>query len=114
MTSVSDANVTLFSDKGGIFSPKTGKTNSTGYLTSMFIAPTVVEDTMVTISAIATKTECWNGQDQIEINVLPRDVTTGIDFSWVLAAIVLAIILIVSVFGVKVRKDRNLALEHSD
>lgn len=114
LNSVSNANVTLFSDKGGVFSPKTAETNSTGHFVSTFTAPTVKEKTAVTILATATKTEYQNGQGQIEINVLPRDATTGIDSTLVLAAIVLAIILIVSVFGVKVRKDRNLALEHSD
>lgn len=113
LNSVSNANVTLFSDKGGVFSPKTEKTNSTGYIVSMCTAPTVTEKTVVTISAIATKTEYQSGQGQIEIDVLPRDVTIGINFTWVLAAIVVAIILIALIFTVKMKKTVTQH-EHND
>ncbi len=113
LNSVSNANVTLFSDKGGVFSPKTEKTNSTGYIVSMCTAPTVTEKTVVTISAIATKTEYQSGQGQTEIDVLPRDATIGINFTWVLAAIVVAIILIALIFTVKMKKTVTQH-EHND
>jgi hypothetical protein len=105
---VPDVNITLFSDKGGIFSPNTGNTNSTGHFVSTFTAPTVTEDTLITITAKATKTEHWDGQAQIEAHVFPEDVPSGIEIIWLLAAIAVTILLIVAVLKTKKKKQSHL------
>lgn len=102
---ISGANVTLFSDTDGVFSPKAGQTDSAGYLVSVLTAPTVTETTVITITAKATETDYHDGQGQIEVNVLPKDVPMEIAFIWVIAAIAVTIIAIVSVS--KIRKMRR-------
>ncbi len=65
------ANVTFFSIKGGSFAPKYGLTNSSGYLTASFIAPTVEEITDVRIIARASKSGSADGSYHQYLTVLP-------------------------------------------
>ena len=110
---VSDVNVTLLSDGGGVFSPETGKTDSAGYFTSMFTAPTVTEEVMITITANATKIGYWNGQGQTEVNVLPKDATSGTDFVLALAAIAVIALVIVSILKIrKMRRSKSAQSPH--
>lgn len=68
---VKDASVQLMSDKGGIFVPQSGYTNSDGNLTATFTAPTVSAQTSITITANATKTGFILGKSQKQITVNP-------------------------------------------
>ena len=70
-TPVENANVTLFSIKGGSFTPLSGLTNSTGYFTATFTAPNVTEITNVRIIARASKTGYADGSDYDYLKVLP-------------------------------------------
>jgi parallel beta-helix repeat protein len=71
INAVRDANVTLFSVKGGIFTPKWGLTNSTGYFTTVFKAPNVTEMTDVRIIARASKVFYADGSAHDYLKVLP-------------------------------------------
>jgi len=66
-----NANVTLFSVKGGSFTPISGLTNSTGYFTSTFTAPNVTEVTNIRIIARASETNFADGSDYEYLKVLP-------------------------------------------
>jgi hypothetical protein len=68
---VSNVNVTFFSIKGGNFAPHSGFTNSSGYFTTLFTAPTVVEITDVRIIARASKDGFADGSDHQYLTVLP-------------------------------------------
>ena len=68
---VENATVTLFSVKGGSFTPLSGLTNSTGYFTVTFTAPNVTEVTNVRIIARASKTGYADGSDHKYLKVLP-------------------------------------------
>jgi parallel beta-helix repeat protein len=71
-TPMANANVTLFSIVGGSFSPKSGLTNSTGYVTTTFTAPNITEVTEVRIVARASKSSYADGSDYKYLQVLPR------------------------------------------
>jgi parallel beta-helix repeat protein len=71
ISAVENANVTLFSVKGGIFKPQSGLTNSTGHFTATFIAPNVTELTNVRIIARVSKTGYADGSDYKYLKVLP-------------------------------------------
>jgi hypothetical protein len=66
---IADALVALSSDKGGTLLPATGYTNSSGYLTSTYTAPTFTTQTTIAIKADATKTGYLDGQGQTQIAV---------------------------------------------
>jgi parallel beta-helix repeat protein len=68
---VEKAGVTLFSVKGGSFTPISGLTNSTGYFTATFTAPNVTEITNVRIIARASRTGYADGSDYDYLKVLP-------------------------------------------
>ncbi len=68
-TPIGDANVTLFSVKGGSFT--SGLTNSSGYFTTVFTAPNVTELTDVRIIASASKTGYADGSAYKYLKVLP-------------------------------------------
>lgn len=68
-SAVEDALVQLVSDKGGIFTPQSGYTNSNGDFTSTFTAPTVTTQTTITISTTASKSGYLNGQGQTQVTV---------------------------------------------
>ncbi len=70
-SAVENATVTLFSVKGGSFTPTAGLTNSTGYFTATFTAPNVTEITNVRIIASASKTGYVDGSDYKYLKVLP-------------------------------------------
>jgi parallel beta-helix repeat protein len=71
VNAVRDANVTLFSVRGGIFTPKWDLTNSTGYFTALFKAPNVTEITDVRIIARASKFLYADGSAHDYLKVLP-------------------------------------------
>jgi hypothetical protein len=66
---VENANVTLFSVKGGRFA--SDLTNSTGYFTTTFKAPNVTEVTNIRIIARASNASCADGADYKYLKVLP-------------------------------------------
>jgi parallel beta-helix repeat protein len=68
---VENANVTLFSVKGGSFTPLSGLTDSTGYFTATFTAPNVTEITNVRIIARAAKTGYADGAGYEYLEVIP-------------------------------------------
>ena len=68
---VENANVTLFSVKGGSFTPISGLTNSTGYFTATYTAPNVTEVTDIRIIAKASKTGYADGSDYKYLKVIP-------------------------------------------
>ncbi|MEM3839817.1 MAG: NosD domain-containing protein [Candidatus Bathyarchaeia archaeon] len=68
---VSGANVTFFSIKGGSFEPLYGLTNSSGYVTTFFKAPSVEEITDVRIIARASKSGFADGSCHQYLTVLP-------------------------------------------
>ncbi|MDH7477334.1 MAG: Ig-like domain-containing protein [Candidatus Bathyarchaeota archaeon] len=70
-SAVEYANVTLFSVKGGIFTPYSGLTNSSGYFTAIFKAPNATEVTDVRIIARASKSLYTDGSVYDYLRVLP-------------------------------------------
>jgi len=68
---VENANVTLFSVKGGSFISSSGLTNSTGHFTTTFIAPNVTEISDIGIFATASKSSYADGSDYKYLKVLP-------------------------------------------
>jgi len=71
VSAVENANVTLFSVRGGSFTPRSGLTNSTGYFTATFKAPNVTEITDVRIIARASKLFYADGSAHDYLKVLP-------------------------------------------
>jgi len=71
ISAVENATVTLFSVKGGSFTPLSDLTNSTGYLTATFTSPNVTEVTNVRIIARASKTGYADGSGHKYLKVLP-------------------------------------------
>ena len=70
-SAVENATVTLFSVKGGSFTPLSGLTDSAGYFTTTFTAPNVTEATDVRIIGRASKTGYADGSDYRYLKVLP-------------------------------------------
>ena len=71
INAVENANVTLFSVKGGFFTPQSGLA-ITGYFTATFIAPNVTELTNVRIIARVSKASRYaDGSDYKYLKVLP-------------------------------------------
>lgn len=68
---VENANVTLFSIVGGSLAPSSGLTNSTGYLTAIFVAPNVTQTINIRIIAVASKAGFADGSDYENLIVLP-------------------------------------------
>jgi hypothetical protein len=68
---VENANVILFSLKGGSFSPISGLTNSTGHFETTFTAPNVTDITNVRIIARAATTGYADGSGHTYLKVLP-------------------------------------------
>jgi parallel beta-helix repeat protein len=70
-SAVENATVTLFSVKGGNFTPQSGLTNSTGYFTATFTASNLTEITNVRIIARGSKTGYADCSDYTYLKVLP-------------------------------------------
>lgn len=70
-SAVENAAVTLFSVKGGSFTPLSGLTDSAGHFTTTFTAPNVMEATDVRIIGRASKTGYADGSDYRYLKVLP-------------------------------------------
>jgi uncharacterized GH25 family protein len=68
---VENANVTLFAVKGGSFSPSSGLTNSSGYFTTTFKAPNVMDVTNIRIIARASMDGYADGSSYKYLEVLP-------------------------------------------
>ncbi len=64
-----EASVVLSSDDGGTLSPASGYTNSSGYFSSTFTAPSVPRETIIALTAVANKTGYLDGQGQVQITV---------------------------------------------
>ncbi|MGQ9530912.1 MAG: right-handed parallel beta-helix repeat-containing protein [Candidatus Bathycorpusculaceae bacterium] len=71
LNAVQGANVTLFSVRGGGFTPKSGLTNSTGHFTAIFKAPNVTEITDIRIIARASGFFYADGSAHEYLRVLP-------------------------------------------
>jgi N-acetylneuraminic acid mutarotase len=70
-TKIEDALVQLVSDKGGTFTPQSGYTNSNGDFAAIFTAPSVSTQTIVKITATASKMSYFDGQGQTQITTSP-------------------------------------------
>jgi parallel beta-helix repeat protein len=70
-SAVEGANVTLFSVRGGIFTPEWGLTNDAGYFTAMFKAPNVTDITDVRIIARASEPSYAHGSAYDYLKVIP-------------------------------------------
>jgi parallel beta-helix repeat protein len=68
---VQNANVALFSIKGGIFFPASGMTDSAGYFYSTFVAPSVTEISNIRIVARASMSGYADASDHKYLQVLP-------------------------------------------
>jgi len=68
---VGGANITLLAIAGGSFTPQYGLTNSAGYFTATFTAPSATEETYVRIIATASKSDYADGSDYKYMLVLP-------------------------------------------
>jgi hypothetical protein len=66
-----NANVTLLSVRGGVFSPQSGLTDANGYFTANFTAPNIGEATDVRIIARASMNGYADGSDYKYVRVLP-------------------------------------------
>jgi hypothetical protein len=71
VNAVENANVTLFSIKGGSFTSNSGLTDSNGYFVTTFEAPDVTEIRDVRIIARASNDSCADGSDYTYLKVLP-------------------------------------------
>lgn len=71
VNAIGNANVSLFSIKGGSFTYNHGITNSSGYFVTTFKAPDVTEITDVRIIARASKDFYADGSDYTYLKVLP-------------------------------------------
>jgi len=71
VVAVENANVTLFSVKGGSFTPLSGLTDSTGYFTATFTASNVTEIANVRIVVRASKTGYVDGSDYEYLEIIP-------------------------------------------
>ena len=71
INAVENAAVTLFSVKGGSFTPLSGLTNSSGYFTTTFTAPNVTEIANVRIIGRASITGYADGSSYKYLKVLP-------------------------------------------
>jgi len=69
---VGNANITLFAIMGGSFTPSSGLTNSTGYFTTTYTAPSVTKETNIRITARASKSSYADGSDHKYLQVLPK------------------------------------------
>jgi len=65
------ASIRLMSDRKGSFVPSSGTTNTTGYFTATFTAPSVTERSYVRITATASKAGYADGSDYEYLVVLP-------------------------------------------
>ena len=68
---VANANVTLRSVRGGVFSPQSGLTDVNGYFSANFTAPNVTEQTDIRIIARVSMNGYADGSDYEYIRVLP-------------------------------------------
>jgi parallel beta-helix repeat protein len=91
---VADATVALSSSGGGTLSATGGSTDSNGYFTTSFTAPTVTTQTIITITAAATKAGCVGGQRQTQVTVNPSQPQSDLTL-WIyigIAAVILVAI----------------------
>jgi len=68
---VQNANIMLFSIPDGSFAASSGLTNSTGYFTTTFTAPSVTEQADFRITARASRTSYADGSDYDYLSVVP-------------------------------------------
>jgi hypothetical protein len=105
VSAVPGADVRLGSDQGGVFSPRGGLTNSSGFFTSVFDAPLVEQQVFVKIVANASKAGYWSGQSQKQVAVLAP--STSVDVTRVLFVIAFAVLVAMAVLIVfKKRKSK--------
>ncbi len=69
--SVENANVTVFSVKGGSFAPSSGLTNTTGHFVTIFTAPDTIDVANVRIVARASVSGHVEGSDYEYLEVVP-------------------------------------------
>lgn len=97
---VPNATITLSSDEGGTFSESIGKTDSNGVFSFIFTAPSVINQTICTITAKASKAEYLGGQGQTQVTVNP--LTRGFDLS--LASFIVVMVVIIVSLALILRK----------
>ena len=71
VNAVKGADITLISVKGGSLNPISGLTNSTGYFTSNYAAPSISQMSNVRLIATASKNGYTDGSDYKYLQVLP-------------------------------------------
>lgn len=98
---IPSATVTVSSNSGGTFSPSTGVTDTEGYFSTTFIAPSVTTQTPCVITAEANKTEYSDAQGQTEILLMPPPKEEGGFDPRLLAVIAVIALLVVIVLFVK-------------
>jgi len=101
---ISGATITLSSDQGGTLSATSGDTDSSGYFTATFTAPTVTTPRTITITANATKADYLSGQSQAQITVNPSPQSDPT--LWIYLTI-LVIILLTVVGGVVIARRKR-------
>ncbi len=95
-----EATVTLFSNSEGNFSPESGNTDSNGIFMSTFTPLSVTQLTIITITANATKENCFGLPNQTQVTVQPPVVEEGTELPWIFIAgaaisiVVIAVVLI--------------------
>lgn len=102
---IKDATVQLVSDKGGVFSPQLGYTNSNGSFTATYTAPTVTQQTSITITATATKTGFIVGQSQKQVQVNPVSSPDLTPWTYIVVGVLAAATLVGVI--VLARRDRQ-------
>lgn len=103
---ISGVTVTLSSGNVGTLAQTSGTTDSGGYFTTTFTAPTVATQASVTITASATKTGYQNGQNQATLTINPASTpppegqqpNTNL---WIYLAIVAIVVVVLSAAGLR-------------
>jgi parallel beta-helix repeat protein len=104
---VSDATVTLSSNKGGSLSPSSGQTNANGDFSAAYAAPSVTAQTTITITVNAAKTGYLSGQGQTLITVEIRQPHASPDLTLLTYLVILAVIVLIIGGGVTIARRRS-------
>lgn len=106
---VSEAIIELSSDKDGTFSRVNGFSNSNGYLNATLVPPTVTTQTLLTITAKATKNGYLSGQGKSQVILVPPPKSKTNEFGVTEALAVAAAVSVVIAAVVTIRKRRSRA-----
>lgn len=102
---VSGATVKLSSDIGGTFSKVNGFSDKNGYFNSTLIPPAVTTQTILTITANATKEGYFSGQEQSQVTLMSSSIETNTPF--LTQALGIAIVILIGVATVVFLKRKR-------